>query len=487
MDHRISFRGFVSAAEPPLHAISLLGVVLVLLMSGCAGTPTPVEERPSPAVPEAHPEPPGEPLAEIAYIGPDGNIHTADRHGRIRLRVTDRPAPSEEANLRYGAPRWSRGGEALAFLSFARGPAGSRSGLHAVSADGETSRTLVDRTRVAPLYPAWSPGAEILGFVGAEPGSSELDLRVVRGRTTDEPEPAAPRTVVRGRPLYWQFCGEERILAHVDGIRRYGGRVALFDAGTEGGTDDARPTPPRIIEDDPTPFRTPACSPDGGDALVAADEGRLLAVDLETGEKTEIARAEGRVAFSYSPDGRYIAYTDGLLTRFGGIRGQLSLVRVREDGFDRPRIVEDAPSVLAFFWSPDGSRLAYLQPAMDGEGSVELLVALTVHDLAAGTSETVGPLQLTPLFANEVVYRFDQFARGSTRWAGDGSALALGLMDPAGRPAIYVIPMPETGRPPRRVAAGDLPVWQPGSGGPAGGRIARVGACSFGIDICMFR
>ncbi|NBF39662.1 MAG: hypothetical protein GVY14_04545, partial [Spirochaetes bacterium] len=323
--------------------------------------------------------------------------------------------------------------------------------------------------------------------------------------------------LVTGRPLHWTFCADgTKILAHVDGTRRYGGRVAVIELG--GGSSRDTRSRPRVIEDDPTPFRAPACSPDGSEALVATRSGetgtsgssdasgsssspvpsnlqggRILAVDLESGATRRVATFEGRTAFSYSPDGRHIAYIDGVMTRFGGIRGQLYITPAaspatqdRPEAGEEPKPIENAPSVLAFFWSPDGSRLAFLQPAFGGEPSSELIVALTVLDLADGSAQSIAPLNLSPIFANEVVYRFDQFARSSSIWAPDGSAIALGLIDATGAPGVYVIPTPGERSAPQRVASGDLPVWNPGAVRADGDRIALTETCSFGTRVCMF-
>ncbi|NBF38840.1 MAG: hypothetical protein GVY14_00340, partial [Spirochaetes bacterium] len=240
-------------------ALVMVLAVSALLVTACAGAPEPQRGDPAAPPPSAHegpgapapripapqapapnyPIPPdtGEPLAEIAYVGPDGNIHTVDRNGRNQRRVTARPAASERASLRYGGPVWSPDGSSLAFISFEHGDDGVRSALHAVGADGESRRILVAQTATSPLYLGWSPQARMLAFVGARPGSSELELRGVGvggerpgGRSERRPESA--RTLVTGRPLHWTFCADgTKILAHVDGTRRYGGRVAVIELG----------------------------------------------------------------------------------------------------------------------------------------------------------------------------------------------------------------------------------------------------------------
>jgi dipeptidyl aminopeptidase/acylaminoacyl peptidase len=260
------------------------------------------------------------------------------------------------------------------------------------------------------------------------------------------------------------------------------------------------------VETDPTAFRAPACVPGSHHVLLAShtpagarvedseteqtEEQRpayLVLTDTESGRRRHVAEIRGRSAFSISPDGRRIAFIDGSTTRFGAIRGQLHVARLEDGVPGEPRHIADAPSVLAFFWSPDGSRLLYFQPAFEGEEPTELLLRYTVTDFADGSTHQFPPVRLSPAFANEVVYRFDQFDRGADIWAPDGSAIVAGLVDQTGAPGVYVLPATPDGPVPARVGAGDVPVWRQGYRAGDTDRIALLNACSLPIDICMFR
>jgi hypothetical protein len=428
-------------------------------------------------------------------VNPDGTGHVA---------VTSRPRTQAERRVRYGTPRWSANGDTLAYLAFETGgPEGtSVSRVFARGSSGAVPRELYASAEISLLTLGWSPGGRYLGFVGAARGSSDLQLhrlRVVSHEDSGGARPPDPVRVLTGRPLYWQFCGTDgSLLVHVDGTRPYGGRVTLIPPG--------KSAAPLVLEDDPTAFRAPACNPatpavllashsrpgaaedaveDASDAPGGRRPGYVVLANRETGDKRLVSEVEGRSAFSIGPNGRRAAGIDGTLGRFGAIRGQLWIAELGDDAGVDSEDVADAPSVMAAFWSPDGTRLVYFQPAFDAERASELLVRFTVLDFADGSKRTFGPLYVSPVFANEVIYRFDQFARNGTMWAPDSSAITMGLIDATGRPGVYVVPVTPGGGAPRRIASGDLPVWRPGAGS-VGGRIATVRACSSYINICIF-
>ena len=458
-----------STAGVPRAAAAAALLLGLFLYAGCAGTPA----RPATGAPPSSGSGDGNAgFSEIAYVAADGSIRTVNRDGSGDSVVTARTSSAPDRDVRFGIPAWSPDGHHLAFVRFESGTDGRRADIRVVSADRPTPRTIVEHVAVSPQYLAWFPGSEHLGYVGARPGSSELELHTAAvggnaasgGRNEARGTPGEPRLV--GRPLYWDVCpGGTPIVAHVDGTRPYGGRVSVLSAATGAGRgrSDAAGARDRVVEDDPSPFRAPDCAPDGTSAVVATRDGELVSVSLASGERRTLAAFEGRTVFSYDPSGRRLAYIAGTATRFGGVRGALSLVE--QPGRDGQRVtaVDGAPSVTAFFWSPDGTRLAYFQPAFDGENPSEFLVSCTVVDFVTGESATIGPLRLSPIFAQEVLVRFDQFARGGSIWSPDGSALALGLIDAGGTPAVYVLPVEGADATLRRVAPGDLPIWRPGA------------------------
>jgi Tol biopolymer transport system component len=113
------------------------------------------------------------------------------------------------------------------------------------------------------------------------------------------------------------------------------------------------------------PSRMVSWSPDGTRLAYAGgelDPGDTWVIDIATGRSTLVATADGRpvnawtnfangLYFAWSPDGRMVTYrTNG---EYGD--GEYALLDLAT-GESRP--VPDAPGVP--FWSPDGSRLAFL-------------------------------------------------------------------------------------------------------------------------------
>lgn len=457
-------------------AVAAAALLLILsLYAGCAGTPArPSTNTPPPAGPGANPPPagPGDRAAtfsEIAYVAADGGIRTVNRDGSGDFPVTPRTAAATETDVRFGMPAWSPDGRHLAYVRFEGGTDGLQADIRMVSENGRPPHTMVENAVVSPQYLAWLPGGARLGYVGARPGSSELELHTVAPVTGDSlggsgrAGGGSGEPLLVGRPLHWDVCPDGTpIVAHVDGTRPYGGRVSVLSAADPESL---------VIENDPSLFRAPDCAPDGESALVAARGGHIVSVSLDAGARRIVTEYEGRTVFSYDPTGRRLAYIEGTMTRFGGVRGALSVVERPGGEGQRVEAFDGAPSVTAFFWSTDGTRLAYFQPAFDGNVASEFLVSCTVMDFVTGESATIGPLRLSPVFAQEVLLRFDQFARAATIWSPDDSALALGLIDAGGTPAVYVIPVDGADAAPRRVASGDLPMWRPG-GVNRPGRIA---------------
>jgi hypothetical protein len=80
------------------------------------------------------------------------------------------------------------------------------------------------------------------------------------------------------------------------------------------------------------------------------------------------------------------------------------------------RITDDP--VLAFFWSPDGSRVAYVTSSEDAEGSLRWAV------LSISTSETGYLCDFRPSQEQLIAFMyFDQYGQSHTPWSPDGSLI----------------------------------------------------------------
>jgi len=136
--------------------------------------------------------------------------------------------------------------------------------------------------------------------------------------------------------------------------------------------------------------------PDGaGTLLVVGGDGSAWALDVATAKLSPISSAPqfGEGEHTWSADGTQLAFS-----RFSET-GTSSIYVASADGTDARLLVGDAASPA---WSPDGTRLAYLNTDPFGGGS-----ALTIVDIATGDSV--------------------ELAEGATgpRWSPDGTRIAF--------------------------------------------------------------
>jgi dipeptidyl aminopeptidase/acylaminoacyl peptidase len=192
--------------------------------------------------------------------------------------------------------------------------------------------------------------------------------------------------------------------------------------------------------------------------LYAAQGQGLVARDVESGKIRRLAPLDGFGFLVSSPDGTRVAFharglgeTDFYDRELPERATDLG-VRVMDVEGGPETVVTDAPA-MAWSWSPDGRRLAILEPVYgdtirfrwvvwDGEGSfaTEPFVA------------TVGFQQEAPFFS--------QYAQSASMWSPDGKAFAYAAEQPDGTPTIWVQPARE-GAEPFPVGLGLSVTWSP--------------------------
>ncbi|HET9457913.1 MAG TPA: hypothetical protein VFO78_11255 [Candidatus Limnocylindrales bacterium] len=412
----------------------------------------------------------------LATLNADGSA--AVRYDAVGVVDLQFPAWSPDGS-RIAAPGRAADGTTSLYVFDASGEPDPGESPPPGAITGPSATTLYTSRTRPPFYVSWSPDGRRIGFLTAE--RDRIALRVVPADGSGE------ETIVReGEPLYWDWIDADRLLVHVgaEPTEAFVGEVSL-----DGGTDASEGASEGASEAAPGSFRPPVVGRDGRFRayVVAAepdaagpDEAGAATIVIEGADRSRRREipTTGFVALSFDPAGGILAYTASGPpgARPAGLPvGPLHLVDA-ETGRERTLTVEP---VIAFFWAPDGRTIATLRLRAPGEPGVEVATAgdpadplpalavgqpgvsfrLTFRDVASGEVRAERDVELSELYAFQVVPYFDQYALSHRTWAPDGSGIALPLVDAAGRPRVMVVPA--DGSDPRHVADGLIGFWRP--------------------------
>ena len=388
----------------------------------------------------------------VAFINPQGQLVTAAPDGKNE-RVLTPPT------RRYQFPAWSPTGAELAVIG--SGPTGG--GVFTVQdREGAEVQTLYEGP-AGPIYLYWSPDGKKVGFLAS--GEAGLELQVAGSGAADT------QKVTSGNPLYWQWSRDsERLLVHTGVFED--SEIAFYTLGGRSGQPLGTPGL----------FNAPGLSPSGRYlAYAELDSGATRIVLRGNTEKNAKLRREvpyeGLAALSWSPAADQLA----IMNPPAAVRLPYGPVRLldAETGDLTPLVNTTA---VAFFWSPDGERVAYIAPRRQNDGQVTQsspaprlevagtqsgaapdvtniqeapLLELRVVNVKTGTDRLLLPFTPTPLFANQFLPFFDQYALSHRVWSPDSAALVLPLQSPDG-PKVVVVPL--SGEP-SVLADGEMPFW----------------------------
>jgi TolB protein len=385
----------------------------------------------------------------IVYVGTDGNIYTVRPDGQQRTAITKDAEPGKRL---YDFPTWAPDGRHLAFVG------GERLGedevsftLYVVPAVGGRRVRLYSSAESSPFYLYWAPDGQRLGFLTA---GSQGEGLALRWAAADGKGPS--RILARGGPLFWSWSPDgRRILLHAGGSRRENPEAKLTLLAVAEGEAS------RDLAEAPADFQAPAWASLGDRLLIAAwgaeGQGGLLARGVEDGSplrRLAPLAENGAIAFVVSPKGDQVAYITAEPAD-GTVYGPLQVVSL--DGGEPRRLVDD--TVLGFFWSPNGERIAYFTLARVGQSEEESQVelVLSVVSVADGQTKALGTYLPTPDFINIMPY-FDQYAQSATPWAPDSRHFVISQVD---RDATQNIVVVDTlgEKEPRFIAEGTLAWW----------------------------
>ncbi len=380
----------------------------------------------------------------IAYQGSDGNIYTIRPDGSDQRALTTDGEAGPGATRLYRFPTWSPDGRYVAFIDIKAQGGATDSQLVAAPADGGGSQVLHKSGAAQPFYLYWSPDSRQVAFL--ESSGQSLALRLAALGQSDAP------ALANGSPFYFVWSPDSRRLAfHVGGLRNAlspDARVGLFEPG--GGETGPVDEPPAL-------FLAPDWSPDGASIIYArrsADGSEIVALDANGANGRVLLPFNGGVSFAWSPTGRQIAYILSENPELEGL-GQIAFGKLsvmNPDGSGQRTLVED--DVLSFFWSPDGTKLAYITISTDEQSPARLKLA--VVDAATGETRTRALFTPAAGFTSFIPY-FDQYLRSVRMWSPDSSSLVYTARDPDGKAGLYVVDA--ANGEPKRIADGVQAIW----------------------------
>jgi TolB protein len=205
----------------------------------------------------------------------------------------------------------------------------------------------------------------------------------------------------------------------------------------------------------PGSFAAPAWSPEGDAWLGVLSTGtgdELRSVgSTETSVQVTVSATE--TAFSWSPNGRQVAYA----TRARSGDPFYGPVQVLDaDTGSTSQVTDDPFRIRAFFWSPDGERLAYLT-WLDLPN--ETWAQWRVFDLTTGRDRGFAAFNPTPLM-RFALYSFGQYAQSHRLWSPDGRYLVYADRDIAAVDRIWLVDTwAERGADPILIGEGTLAYW----------------------------
>lgn len=390
----------------------------------------------------------------LAVIGDDGNLTLYDHEGSNPRVVTTDAVPGEKM---FQWPTWSTDGRLAFFGASGQPPAPYTLGVFvirdpAVDATVYTAFTSTDDTFT---YAYWSPGdcadgnCRDLALLFTLPEQRGLALRLIR----DNAGVFSHDVVSRAVPFFYSFAPDgRRMLWH-----RYANRLDIYDSTEKKVTD--------MLDDEPGRFAAPMWSPVDDRLLfgvVSDDPAHTdLVVASGTERRTLVRSVEGGLAFSWSPDASKIAYTaaNGKITVIDSQRGDVLNVG-------------QFSNTVAFFWSPQGDRIASIRlnrtmPGLTtqyapnghttGASLQQATLSWVVMDAATGASVTLADFFPT----RDMIYLLnfaDQFSRSHSLWSPDGRYVVYANADSEGYNRVMLADTRAPGTT-RIVQRGTLGVW----------------------------
>ena len=407
-----------------------------------------------------------QPSAAVAYVAQGIDSVTLRPGPNGEVMAVDAAGTQSDANIPAAGVTITRPGTVYVLPTTAESESRvAASALYVAAIDGKTPLREVAAARGdAHPYYDWSPDGAQLAVLTQAPSGTVPSTVVLVGV-----DGAGGRVVYRGLDAYWDWNNDgSALFNHGLETRTPGDEVLGVINGRSGGV-----TPAGGKED--YPFFAPHFSPDGKFALVGTrvNNKPWLSLADATGQPVKaLVALDGLAAFAWSPLGGQVAYTTRAFSSEKGV--QLGALHLLDVATGEVRVLSQRPT-LAFFWSPDGARLAVFSPATaSAAASFPGVVAVTENTTApyalysldprTGAARALLLFEATPQF-DQILRRFDRYSRGMTIWSPDSLRLVVPILLNQGSQGStgFVLEMEATGSVNPRVIAvgGVMAVWSP--------------------------
>lgn len=403
--------------------LPLLGLLALLLADGC------LQSAQQPA-PTALPVDAGS--NRLLVLGVDGNLFTVKPDGANRLRLTN-GASGEHF---YTQPTWSPSGERIAWVEIHSRPGEMRGALLTAAANGS------DQTRTdlpfPPFYLYWSPDGRRVAYLSNWRGGGQQTIAL---HLIDVAAGAVEgKTLGVGQPFYFSWSPDSnRLLTHVAnrrlGLLALDGQETLITERTAGFAAPLWSSDGRLLY---------TIHPDSNPQLVIADASGAI-------ERVVTFFQEGvRTAFSLSPSGNLVAYTETDVPVSVNSFGPLFLFDLATEEFEQLFV----DPVIAFFWSPVRDHLLFMSADFEDEQPW-----LRLHVWDGQTTHDLGRYIPSGIFFNQYLPFSDQYAQSMRFWAPDGSAIVYAGEGEDGRRGVWVRNL--DAEEPAFVTEGVVATWSP--------------------------
>ena len=394
----------------------------------------------------------------IAYIGSDDNLYTINKDGSDPRRLTGERRLSTggvlharelQSQVFYTWPTWSPDGTKIAASQVIAEEDSVVVSLQTIDVDtGGLTRIYDNEPDASPLiaqgvphYIYWSPDGSRLTFIAST--AEGLTLFASDPQEKDPPVPVKAKG-----PIYFNWSNDGRSLLLHSGqdlmVAQVEGSLVPLGLGLEGDG-----------------FRAPAWLSDG-DRIVyvsqASGTNNLYVADTQSeGSSKAIAQVDDYVAFLRSPISDEVAVAEGP----GGsdlLYNQLTIVDV-EDASQRVLVEE---RFLAYFWAPDGEKIAYVTVDSRSQGFTWKVVPAR-----GGPPETLAQFAPSQELFTLLLF-FDQYAYSNSVWSPDSTQMVFtGTLSrestrrnggSSDEDKVFVLNI-DGGSPPLEIASGSLAFW----------------------------